>query len=68
MRQIAATGGGYALAPGDVSGLPERLHAAEQSKQRKTEPRTAWDRPWVLASLFLLLAAEWWIRRRSGMA
>jgi hypothetical protein len=68
MRQIAATSGGYALAPGDVSGLPERLQAAEQAKQRKTEPRTAWDRPWVLAFLFLLLAAEWWIRRRSGMA
>jgi hypothetical protein len=67
MRQLAAIGGGLSLSPQQVSALPERLRAADASRQQRTEPKTVWDRPWVLALLAGLLGLEWWLRRRSGL-
>jgi len=26
-----------------------------------------WDRGWIMAGLFALLAAEWWLRRKEGL-
>jgi hypothetical protein len=68
MRQLAAVGGGQALTANDLSSLPGKLQSAEASLSRKPEQKTAWDKPWVLASLMCLLGLEWYIRRRSGLA
>ncbi len=68
MRQIAAAGGGACFGPEDADSLVGRVHAAEAAARPKSEPCTAWDRPWVLALLLALIGAEWWIRRRVGLA
>lgn len=68
MRQIAEAGGGQPLRLAELPNLPEKLKAAEQAATRKQEPRSAWDRGWVLALLVSLLAAEWVLRRRAGLA
>ena len=68
MRQIAEAGGGQALRLAELPSLPEKLKAAEQAATRKQEPRSAWDRGWVLALLVGLLTAEWVLRRRAGLA
>ncbi|HZO90492.1 MAG TPA: vWA domain-containing protein [Chthonomonadaceae bacterium] len=68
MRQIAQAGGGEALRLDALQNLPEKLRAAEQAAVRKEEPRTAWDRGWVLALLLGLLTSEWLLRRRAGLA
>lgn len=68
MRQIAAAGGGLSLSTRDLPSLPERLSAMQTARQTRPEPRSAWDRPWVLATLLGLAAVEWWLRRRWGLA
>jgi hypothetical protein len=68
MRQIAATGGGQALQFRDLPTLAEKLRAQELSAVRNAEPKTAWDRWWVLALLVSLLTSEWLLRRRAGLA
>ncbi len=70
MRQLASMGGGSALAPEEIALLPEKLRAAEQklTSGPKAEPRTAWDRPWILFVLLAITGLEWWLRRRWGMA
>ncbi len=68
MQQIAAVGSGQMLLFGELNSLPERLRAAELSAVRVEEPHTLWDRGWVLALLLGLLATEWLLRRRLGLA
>jgi hypothetical protein len=31
------------------------------------EPRDLWHQPWTMASIILLLSAEWMLRRRWGL-
>jgi hypothetical protein len=68
MRQIASAGGGQALSASEVSELPNRLGANSAEGAKQQRPQTAWDRPWLLFLLGTLLGAEWWIRRRNGLA
>lgn len=69
MRQIAEVGGGKALSTDFRFSTSDFGLAAIQNPKSKSEnTASAWDRPWVLASLILLLGAEWWLRRRSGLA
>jgi hypothetical protein len=68
MREIAeASGGQYldASAPRRLLGLLERKHPVRQA-QREVE--FIWDRPSVFAGIVGLLAIEWFIRRRRGVA
>ncbi|MCW3051310.1 MAG: hypothetical protein JWN14_480 [Chthonomonadales bacterium] len=67
MQQIAAIGGGQLLQPTELNSLPEKLRSAELSSVKVSEPRTLWDRWWVLAALIGLLATEWLFRRRLGL-
>lgn len=71
MQQIAARSGGVAL-PADSTGLlAARLagsgsltpHVVERPRERRL-----WQMPALLAVALLLLAAEWVLRKRSGMA
>jgi len=67
MQQIAAVGGGQSLQPSELNSLPEKLRSAELASVKVSEPRTLWDRWWVLAALLGLLTAEWLLRRRLGL-
>ena len=68
MQQIAAVGGGQMLQAAELNTLPEKLRSAELASVRIVEPRTLWDRGWVLAVLLGLLTTEWLLRRRNGLA
>lgn len=69
-RMARMTGGRYYNAaqaaglPADVS--PEIRQAAEAGV--RPVDREVWDMPWILVLLITVLAAEWFIRRRSGLA
>jgi hypothetical protein len=67
MRQLAAAGGGIAVTTAELRSLPDRLIAERESREKRPEPHTAWDRSWILAALLGVAAIEWWLRRRWGL-
>lgn len=67
MSKIASSGGGKALALGDLKELPNLLRERELLLTKKVEPRSLWDRWPVLAFLLALLSVEWFVRRRHGL-
>ena len=64
-RLAAATGGRY-LRPDETAELRGLLKGDEQ--ERATEMKDLWHNAWTLAAIIGLLAAEWLVRRRSGLA
>ena len=71
MRQIAQRSGGAFLPGGSLEPLPERLRASGtftslvSEEEHATELRRLYG---FLAVVIVLLSAEWFIRKRSGMA
>ena len=64
-RLAAATGGRY-LRPDETAELRGLLKGDEQ--ERATEMKDLWHNAWTLVAIIGLLAAEWLVRRRSGLA
>ncbi len=70
MRQIAQWSGGAFLAPAEAGGFPRLLQASEDfapiviEEARETK---LWHRYVFLLLVILFLAAEWVLRKRSGM-
>jgi uncharacterized membrane protein len=64
-RLAAATGGRYLQAQ-DIGELPGLLKGDE--RERATEMKDLWHNAWTLLAVIGLLAAEWLVRRRSGLA
>jgi hypothetical protein len=67
LRRLAATTGGRFYTPETVSALPEDLRHS-RSGITVTDRKELWDMPIVLAALGALLATEWVVRRRRGLA
>ena len=67
MRKLAETSGGAVLSASDVSRLPEIVRRWEASRVLSHQRQVAWDRWWIMAGIFALLGAEWWLRRREGL-
>jgi hypothetical protein len=67
MRQLAETSGGAVLAGGDVARLPEIVRHWQAARELSQQRHSLWDRGWVMAAIFALLAVEWWLRRREGL-
>ena len=63
---LAHRTGGRFYAPEQVSELLEDLDLKMREVEELREIRV-WNRPWVLAAIAMLLAAEWTMRRRRGM-
>ncbi|MCA9242945.1 MAG: hypothetical protein KDA32_03235 [Phycisphaerales bacterium] len=62
-----ATGGTY-VGFADAGRLPDLIADATQTPPPTRGPENAlWDEPWLLLSVFGLLAVEWTIRRRSHL-
>ncbi len=71
MRQIAARSGGLALPADSARQLAARLAASGTLRPavvERTEEARLWHQPLLLIIALLLLAAEWVLRKRSGMA
>ncbi|HXJ56294.1 MAG TPA: hypothetical protein VNU68_06480 [Verrucomicrobiae bacterium] len=67
MRRLAQVSGGQTLAANDIARMPSIVQRWEAARQLAHRQRPVWDRWWVLAAMFALLGAEWWLRRREGL-
>jgi uncharacterized membrane protein len=67
LRRIAETTGGRYLTVAEASRLPGLLRASDAG-QLPTEMRDLWHNGWTLALIVALLAGEWVLRRRVGLA
>ena len=70
MRQIAQRSGGSFFPQDDVASLPVRLAASETFTPvvfEEERPDELWRRYAFLIAVILLLTAEWFLRKRSGM-
>ena len=66
LRRLARDSGGRYVRASDASRVLSWLDDSAR-QQAATERRDLWNRPWVLATLVLLLCAEWTLRRRWGL-
>jgi uncharacterized membrane protein len=68
LRQLAERSGGYYLDESRAEDLPRLLTAADGRTPPAVDEHTLWARWPVLILLLGLLTAEWFIRRRTGLA
>lgn len=66
LRRLAAASGGRYLAVDEVGRLVDAIRSAAPS-DTVLEQRDLWHRPWAMALVLTLLAAEWILRRRWGL-
>lgn len=67
LRRVAAATGGEFVPAAEVGTL-EMLLDRSGSATRATELRDLWHNAWTLLAIMGLLAAEWLVRRRVGLA
>ncbi len=68
LKAIAALSGGRYVRAGEADPLPQALAAGGARLAAPREERKLWDTWPLLAVLIGLLSAEWFLRRRSGLA
>lgn len=67
LEQLAKASGGRMLDPAEIAGVVENLLRETAAQAPLTRRIPLWDRPWIYGLLCLLLAAEWYARRRWGL-
>jgi hypothetical protein len=66
LEEAATASGGKVVVSADIlSLLPLFLTEAADREEIRETP--LWDNAWVFAALALVLTAEWWLRRSSGL-
>lgn len=67
LAKLATATGGELLREHEADRLPDLLRARRIVRERTTET-PLWDTPWGLGFFFLLLSAEWVVRKHVGLA
>ena len=67
LAAVAQASGGAAVRPGDEGTIPASITASRPRAGRERMVRL-WESPFVFAAIASLLSAEWWLRRRRGLA
>jgi uncharacterized membrane protein len=67
LRRVAETSGGHYVTAAEAASLAARVSDIDVG-QRPTEMRDLWHNGFSLLAIVLLLAAEWLLRRRVGLA
>ena len=67
MQRIATETGGQMLALEEISKLPDLLKNIRVPVE-VTLSSPLWHSPWIFLALLLLIGAEWYLRRKGGMA
>lgn len=70
LRQLAARSGGRYFSPSEIADLPNALRAEKSFVPREIQQAQSfelWNWKYMLALVVLLLAIEWFVRKRSGM-
>ncbi|HUQ72202.1 MAG TPA: glutamine amidotransferase, partial [Planctomycetaceae bacterium] len=68
LQQLADLTGGQLLRPEDLDGFLERLTSLKRDDLTRVEVRPLWDNWWLLAIFVALLASEWALRKKWGLA
>jgi hypothetical protein len=70
LRSLAERTGGRLWAPTPSAAEDFAEYLERRAVARTVPPRLEplWDRGWLYVALCALLAAEWWLRRREGLA
>jgi hypothetical protein len=70
LRELARRTGGRSILVSEIDSLPGFLNQLPDFRAREVrhfESLELWNWPILLGALILLLAAEWILRRKSGM-
>lgn len=67
LQRLASASGGHYLGADEVGQLAERMREAMAAPET-TELRDLWHNVWTLLGIMGLLATEWMVRRRVGLA
>ena len=67
MQRLATDTNGQMLALDDIAKLPEMLKNIRVPIE-VTLSTPLWHTPWIFLALLLLIGAEWFLRRKGGMA
>jgi len=68
MRNVAEASGGQYIDSAEPQRLLSLLEKAHPTRQGQREAEFVWDRPWVFVTIVTMLAVEWFMRRRRGVA
>jgi uncharacterized membrane protein len=71
LRSMAGMTGGRYYAYNEALALPQEVaKEVKAAGEAGVQPmdKEIWDVPWLLAALLAVLAVEWFVRRRSGLA
>ena len=66
LERVAAASGGRMIQPGEMAALASQLRAAVPAAVVAAR-RDLWHNGWSFATILVLLAAEWILRRRWGL-
>lgn len=67
LRALAQRTGGRYLEVDEADEVPDLIPDRRETLLIPDQPRTLWDRPWVLVLFGLLVSLEWALRRRARM-
>ncbi len=68
LRKLAESSGGRLLQPEDFGRLLAELKSEKANAAPTTRLTSAWDRAWVFWLIGALFGADWYLRRRWGLA
>jgi hypothetical protein len=66
LDEAATASGGKVVSPADINSLLP-LFLTEAADREEIRETPLWDNAFVFAALALVLTAEWWLRRSSGL-
>jgi len=66
LEEAATASGGKVVDSADINSLLP-LFLTEAADREEIRETPLWDNAWVFAALALVLTAEWWLRRSSGL-
>jgi hypothetical protein len=66
LEEAATASGGKVVVSADINSLLP-LFLTEAADREEIRETPLWDNAWVFAALALVLTAEWWLRRSSGL-
>ena len=68
LRQVAEITGGQLLQPEDLDGFLQRIETLKLEDLTRVTILPLWDNVWVLVAFVGLMATEWALRKKWGLA
>lgn len=68
LSRLCEHSGGRILDPEELAGLDAEIEIDHEASKPRVELTPIWDSPWVYYLIGILLAGEWFLRRRWGLS